>query len=116
MEKKQVVSGLVTICVVFAILGAILIGTGFYKITSYNNPDSDYSFDTEYINSYVGGDAYNYIINGTYFTAYAVMGTGALIISAITGSAEAILSIKYNEKTQSQIPEKQIPTIQDQIQ
>ena len=92
------------------------IGNGFNKITSYSNPDSEYSFDTEYINSYVGGDAYNYIINGTYFTAYAVMGTGSLIISAISGIASAILSIQYNnEKIENQNPEAQIPIIQDQI-
>lgn len=116
MKKKTVAKGLAIICIIFAILGVILIGNGFNKITSYSNPDSEYSFDTEYINSYVGGDAYNYIINGTYFTAYAVMGTGSLIISAISGIASAILSIQYNnEKIENQNPEAQIPIIQDQI-
>ena len=106
MEKKKVISRLGTICAIFAILGVILIGIGFYKITSYENPDSDYSFYTEHVNSYVGGDAYNYIINGTYFTAYAVMGTCSLIISTITGIAAAVLSTQNKEeKTNLENPE-----------
>lgn len=49
MKKKTVAKGLAIICIIFAILGVILIGNGFNKITSYSNPDSEYSFDTEYI-------------------------------------------------------------------
>lgn len=38
------------------------------------------SFDYEdYKNAYVGGDAYNYIINGTHATAFFVLAVGFLI-------------------------------------
>ena len=32
------------------------------------------------INAYVGGDAYNYIINGNYATAYFVLAVGLALI------------------------------------
>lgn len=36
---------------------------GFYKKMAYSNPDKAYTTSDDYINSYVGGDAFNYIIN-----------------------------------------------------
>ncbi|GGD22490.1 hypothetical protein [Pontibacillus salipaludis] len=63
-----------TIVVIFLVLG-------FDKLTQYNNPNSDelFSVDGEAVNAYVGGDAYNYIINGTRATAYFVVSGSALI-------------------------------------
>ena len=46
---------------------------GYDKMTNYDN--SDYSYE----NAYVGGDAYNYIINGTHATAFFVLAIGFLI-------------------------------------
>ena len=43
--------------------GCITLYKGIDKMTHYYN--SEYSF-TPSVNAYVGGDAYNYIINGTY--------------------------------------------------
>lgn len=43
---------------------------GYDKLTNYYN--SDYH-PYKNINAYVGGDAYNYIINGNYATAYFVL-------------------------------------------
>lgn len=57
-------------------LGVIFWGIGFYKYLSYDS--GEYS---DSINAYVGGDAYNYIINGTYFTAFSVIG-GVFILGA----------------------------------
>jgi hypothetical protein len=50
-------------------------------------------------NAYVGGDAYNYIINGTYFTGYSVIGCGCMLSGVIfTGIAFlAIIKNKENE-------------------
>lgn len=98
MSKQKAVSWMKSLCILFAIIGVIFIWMGFSKKNNYSNPDSDYSYEDEYINSYVGGDAYNYIINGTYFTAYAVIGTGALIISAIIGSTGIYLYFAGIEK------------------
>lgn len=50
------------------------------------------------VNAYVGGDAYNYIINGTYFTAYSVLGVGAFIIATIAGVGAVFLSVKPEKK------------------
>ena len=45
---------------------------GCHKMFVYVNYESDYLSD-ENVNAYVGGDAYNYIINGTYATSYFVL-------------------------------------------
>lgn len=34
-------------------------------------------------NTYVGGDAYNYIINGNYFTGFSVLGIGGLLFGML---------------------------------
>lgn len=70
------------------VMGAIVVVflvLGFYKLTHYNNPDSDelFSVEEEAVNAYVGGDAYNYIINGTRATAYFVVSGSALIVTAL---------------------------------
>lgn len=49
-------------------------GLGFYKMFIYENSDYDC------INAYVGGDAYNYIINSNYATAYFVLATLFMIL------------------------------------
>ena len=43
----------------------IFLALGFFKMLIYD--------DYNEINAYVGGDAYNFIINGTYATAYFVL-------------------------------------------
>lgn len=43
---------------------------GYDKMTNYCSGEH-YPYET--INAYVGGDAYNYIINGTYATAFFVL-------------------------------------------
>lgn len=88
-EKAVCVAlGLVTALTLF--LGVSSLAAGFDKIENYYNAE-EYSFLNE--NAYVGGDAYNYIINGTYFTAYSVQGMGCLLIAAITGVGALMLSV-----------------------
>ncbi|MCC8023708.1 MAG: hypothetical protein LIP16_00115 [Clostridium sp.] len=62
---------------------------GYDKMTNYYSSDTYYSLNK---NAYVGGDAYNYIINGEYATAFfvlaigaALMGIGFLIVYYISG-------------------------------
>lgn len=45
----------------FYVAAVIFVGVGFYKMFAYDNPN---------INAYVGGDAYNYIINANYADGY----------------------------------------------
>lgn len=61
------------------LLSVIFIGLGFHKMFAYENPDS-YLLDK--VNAYVGGDAYNYIINGNYATAYFTLATLFVILGS----------------------------------
>lgn len=64
------------------IISAIFVCIGFYKIFAYKNvDDEDYEYLAEdNVNSYVGGDAYNFIINANYATGYFVLATMFVII------------------------------------
>ena len=73
--------------VISFILSVIMIYKGYDKMTNYYI--SEYSSIST--NAYVGGDAYNYIINGTYATSFFVlatmfslMGIGFIIINYIS--------------------------------
>lgn len=57
------------ISVLSYLTSAIFIGMGFHKLYVYEN--DELSFDT--VNAYVGGDAYNYIINSSMATAFFVL-------------------------------------------
>lgn len=103
MNQKSVSAWLKVLCVIFIIIGVIFLCIGFYKMFRYDN-----SIYGDYVNAYVEGDAYNYIINGTYFTAYAVLGMGSLIIAAITGVSGAVLSI---EKEEVKEVEEKLPSL-----
>lgn len=102
MEKSKVVLITKILCLIFLIIGIIMLVLGFGKKNNYNNPDNEYTFNDDYINSYVGGDAYNYIINGTYFTGYVVVGTGFLIMATIVGCMGLYLSIDSNKQGQKE--------------
>lgn len=101
MSRKTAATILICISVVCIILGLVFLGVGFNKITAYRSPDYGAG-----INAYVGGDAYNYIINGTYFTGYAVIGMGCFIISAITLLGAFIFLTRRNDNAQSMLPQK----------
>lgn len=63
------------IAFMFFIFSGIMFYKGHDKMTNYYNSE----YDILNHNAYVGGDAYNYIINGTYATSYFVLGMGGLI-------------------------------------
>ena len=58
----------------------IFIGIGFNRMLVYENPDSILGTRR---NVHVGGDAYNFIINGTHATAYFVLGASLLLIGCL---------------------------------
>lgn len=82
MKKTNKILGIILLIItIFCIvIGSIQIEKGFERKNNYIN--SDYGFAK---NAYVGGDAYNYIINGTYFTGYVTFGSALLIIGTMTG-------------------------------
>lgn len=62
----------------FYLAGFSSIAYGFYKMLVYENSDSIFR---ENVNAYVGGDAYNYIINSNYFVGFNVLGLTLIIIA-----------------------------------
>ena len=88
-QTKEVV--LVIIAAVCFLLFAIMVFKGYDKMTNYKNPESAL---LESINAYVGGDAYNYIINGTYATAYYVLAAGFFISGIICIIGSMIFSVE----------------------
>ena len=114
MTKQGATTILTIMMVMFIIVGTIFVGIGFYKHIKYENPSGDsyrYYYEDESVNAYVGGDAYNYIINGTYFTAYSVLGVGSFIIAAITGVGALFMSVNDNVNIKTE--NKQISILED---
>ena len=67
------------LAVVSLCCGVFTFYKGLDKMFRYDSGDS---YPYEYVNAYVGGDAYNYIINGTYATAFFVL-TAMFVLAAI---------------------------------
>ena len=77
---------------------AIIFGSqGMDKKDHYYLSESSYGRST---NAYVGGDAYNYIINGTYFSGYSALCGGLLAASGATFAAGMVVqTIEDTAKT-----------------
>ena len=90
---RNIKNTLIVIALLFFIVSVIF----SYKAYNVKN---DY-YNTEYSilnkNAYVGGDAYNYIINGTYFIGYAVIASSAFISGVILCSRTINLIVKIKE-------------------
>ena len=86
--KKKANMWILIIAVCFYIASAVMLYKGYDKITNYYMSEN-YSSLNE--NAYVGGDAYNYIINGNYATGFFVLSMGFLITGTICLSAAAII-------------------------
>lgn len=108
---KEKTSNLFIVFAIFlTIFGIIFLGIGFHKILVYEN--SDYSWG-EHKNSYVGGDAYNYIINGTYFSGYCAI-SGALFVCV---NINVIYGLKLKMESQQNQPnlDSSLSTAEDVI-
>ena len=94
-QKKQSKASY-TLFSVIGFIGAIVsVGIGFYKMFVYENVNEDsYFSSSENVNAYVGGDAYNYIINGTYTTGYFVL---ALVFMVFACTLLVIKSINQKK-------------------
>ncbi len=76
---------------VFLVLSIMFSIFAFYKLLVYEN--SDYHTEDNK-NAYVNGDAYNYIINGTYFAGFASLSGACLICSCATYSLGEYAELK----------------------
>ncbi len=68
---------------------------GLYKLLAYNNGER---YTEDAINAYVGGDAYNYIINGNYFTGFMVMALILAVIGSCLLITGTIKDIEYERR------------------
>ena len=105
MNKKIATIILLVLTVLMIIMGIQKISVGYEKKNEYYNSDTYSSLNK---NAYVGGDAYNYIINGTYFTAYMIQGMGFLIIATMSGISALLLNVNCNgitKKEEEKLPE-----------
>lgn len=66
---KKLGALLMIVSLLFFVGCGLAASQGLDKYTNYYNSDNYPELNE---NAYVGGDAYNYIINGTYFTAFTV--------------------------------------------
>lgn len=80
--KKAVSTLLLLLSFALFVAGVYFVKQGFDKKDNYSQ--AEYSWE-ENINVYVGGDAYNYIINGTYFAGYCALGGAMFICGSIAG-------------------------------
>ena len=80
MNKSGVVKGLYIFAVIFYIISAVMLYKGYDKMTNYYSSETYYSLNK---NAYVGGDAYNYIINGNYATGFFVLSVGFLLTGTV---------------------------------
>lgn len=76
--QSAIFSGWILLSLMSFMASALSLYCGYDKMAHYHS--SDYA--SLNVNAYVGGDAYNYIINGTYATAFFVLAVG-LFLGAI---------------------------------
>ncbi len=83
------------ISIVLIIVSAILLIMGIVCLCKAFDLKNNYHMSSSYptLNKhvYVGGDAYNYIINANYFTGYIVLGSSLFICSAISIAISLLL-------------------------
>ena len=102
-EGKGIWKGLSSISFIISV---IVLGLGLDKMFNYENGES---IPYEYHNAYVGGDAYNYIINGNYATGFfvlaamfALMGIGFIVLyylSKMADGQEKLPALVYKVKS-----------------
>lgn len=94
--KKEIIIFIITI--ILAILSIVLIVKGLEFIKEGFDVKEDYYYSSNYSflnkHAYVGGDAYNYIINANYFTGYMVLGCSSIICATISGAIAILINIK----------------------
>lgn len=98
------------------VVAFVMLCIGFDKMLSYSN--GEYPSYT-YHNAYVGGDAYNYIINGNYATAFfvlatlfSIIGIGFLLVNYLSSIDKKLAGSKSDaEETSDKLPEEVEPKL-----
>lgn len=87
--KKPPTAALYIAAVCLYVMSLFMFFKGWDKMTNYHNSEIHSSFD---VNAYVGGDAYNYIINGNYATGFFVLGEGFFLSGTVLVCTGLVLS------------------------
>lgn len=97
----------VIISIIMFCVSIIMLYKGYDKIANYSSPKESSLFPDGYYggtNAYVGGDAYNYIINSGYSTGFFVLssmffisGFACIIIYYLSGENEDKLDIEQKK-------------------
>lgn len=104
---RVLILALCAVAVTTFFLGVYNLTTAYDKIDNYYNSETYPSLNE---NAYVGGDAYNYIINGTYFTGYAVQGMGYLLIATTSAIAAVSNYMRYASPSMTNFNQAARPT------
>lgn len=81
------------------IVSSVMVCLGYDKLSNYYNNETYSSLNN---NAYVGGDAYNYIINSTRSTSFFVLATMFALVGVgfiIIGYLDKISNIKQEQLT-----------------
>lgn len=109
--RKKGTKFLTILAIIFFLFSCIMAYKGYDKINNYSNPDSHNPFD-DYKNAYVGGDAYNFIINGTYATGYFVLVIGGMICGTIClASCQIINNIPEGYSKNNYMQNNELPPL-----
>lgn len=95
----------VGIAVILFVVSMFCLYQGYDRMVNYRN--SDYKS----VNAYVGGDAYNYIINGTYSTSFFVLGAMFAFIgtaSLIAGKIDELINVFKTSSPHEMITENEM--------
>ncbi len=93
-SKMSPVTILHILCAIFVIASCIFFWKAYDVKNNYFYSEYSDSFNK---NAYVGGDAYNIIINGTYFAGYSVIASSCIVCGMISFSTGLLLAKKKEE-------------------
>ncbi|MER2005957.1 MAG: hypothetical protein ABS939_00775 [Psychrobacillus sp.] len=105
-------SGYRILAVISVIFSFVFGAKGLDRLTKYSNPEDDI-YASESINAWVGGDAYNYIINGTHATAFFVLAIGLLIVTVLLEMVHHLAQNQAKATAVEETPER--PTVMEMI-
>ncbi len=91
---KTIRVGLIIMAITCFFISGVFYSRGYNVKNEYYNSES---YSTLNKNAYVGGDAYNYIINGTYFTGYSVIASSFLLSGVMLIGSYVNVIIKTKE-------------------
>ncbi|QSS99755.1 hypothetical protein IMZ31_17080 [Pontibacillus sp. ALD_SL1] len=105
-----------SIAVILLLFSLVFLFFGFNKLTQYSNPESEYADEEEFVNVYVGGDAYNYIINGTQATAYFILSGITIIGGILLFMYQAQIDANNLMRKRADLLVKDVPSKDDPVQ